>query len=234
MVDKSAGVGGGRWRDRALAALHALPSGRAESEAVLLEEVAIGFADRFAPADRAYRGARPCWHEAVRDAVAGLRGDGLVRGAESPELTAAGARAARGAVRRARAEPRPPAAPAEGPLPLVSPSVIAAPLRAAEARSRWASPRDDDVPVPVMAEINLRFAGGRGRGVRPAGPAVAARHRRRRPAHGRGPVRHRRAVDAPGGAAGRRPTPSRSPGRGAASTGSGRTSRCSCTSTPRA
>lgn len=38
----------------------------------MIEEVAIRFADRFAPTDRSYRGEQPPWHDAVKLTTAAL------------------------------------------------------------------------------------------------------------------------------------------------------------------
>src|SRR5204862_4687468 len=58
-----------------------------------------------------------------------------------------------------RVRPPEPEPAARGEQPLLVPSVIAAPLRDRHARTRIFQ-RAEDAPVPVMAEINLRFAGG--------------------------------------------------------------------------
>ncbi|MFL6129421.1 MAG: S8 family serine peptidase [Mycobacteriales bacterium] len=185
------------WRSWVLAALAAAPEGRLESETAVIEAVAIRFADRFAPADRTYRGDRPSWHEAVRAALAELRGDGLVRQSAAAKsgdqqsgdqhsgdqhsgdqqsrerrqaLTAAGRREAEaaGAAEPDRAAPQQAVpveqpeetAPGEPPPTLLTAGVIAPPLRTGAGRELVGLPAEDDVPGPVMAELNLRFRGG--------------------------------------------------------------------------
>lgn len=180
------------WRDRTLVALAELPDlpdlpeRSGPDETALIEQVAARYADRFEPDDREYALAadHPRWHDAVRAALAALREAGFAAAdpAGRPTLTAAGrdrvtaaARAA-GRVRPTRPEPTEPAA------PLLVPGVIAAPLRDRRARTRIFR-RADDEPVPVMAEINLRFAGG-------AGAAFARLDQLwRRVTDGAGPVR---------------------------------------------
>ena len=157
------------WHDWVLVAVAGLPGGRADSEFAVVEEVAIRFADRFAPVDRTYAGERPRWHEAVERALAALRSERLVRRTDPPALTAAGRRraeAAREPVERARAEQvrHPPESieslPDGTPAPLLTPGVIAPPLRSAAERAKMGFEPDEDVPVPVMAELNLRYRAG--------------------------------------------------------------------------
>jgi hypothetical protein len=148
------------WRDRTLAALAELPPDPPPEEAALIERVAVRFADRFLPTDREYAltAQHPRWHDAVRTALAALRADGLVDA--DATLTDAGRAGLPAAVRAAgRVRPAAPEPPAPGEQPLVVPGVIAAPLRDRQARARIFRRADED-PVPVMAEINLRFAGG--------------------------------------------------------------------------
>ena len=154
------------WRDRTLATLASLAdrSTVPPDELAVVEEVALHFADRFAPADREYavRSTTPRWHGAVRAALRVLRSERLVRASGPPALTAAGRRAA--AAARAATGPDGAAAPAPTDAasgkPLLISGVIAAPLRAAETRRKIGFPDAEDDPIPVMAEINLQFAGG--------------------------------------------------------------------------
>ena len=120
------------------------------------------FADRFDPADRDYpvTDDSPRWHREVREALADLRAQGLVDadGAPTPAGVARAA-AAQAAARRATPAGTAAAEPAEEPL--LVPGVIAAPLRSRRARRKIGFADDEDRPIPVMAEINLRFGGGR-------------------------------------------------------------------------
>ena len=97
----------------------------------MIEQVAVRFADRFEPADRAYDGGRPQWHGQVRGALAALRAGGLLDGKE--RLTEAGLAAAEGAATAVAAEPvstvESSADEPAGPPPLLSAGVIAPPLR---------------------------------------------------------------------------------------------------------
>jgi serine protease AprX len=153
-----------RWRDWTLVALatrRPTGSSRAERELSAIEEVAVLFADRFEPADRAYDGgSRPQWHGRVKAVLAGLRESGLVgpRDVLGPDGQAAADRA-RDAV---AAQPDRPAGPPDpdGPLPLLTPGVIAPPLRDPDARRKMGFHGGDDAPVPVMAELNLRCSEG--------------------------------------------------------------------------
>jgi serine protease AprX len=153
----------GRWRDWTLVALatrRPAGSSRAERELSAIEEVAVLFADRFEPVDRAYDAtSRPQWHGRVRAVLAELREQELV--AARDVLTPAGlaeaelAREAVAALPPAADTPEP-----DGPLPLLTPGVIAPPLRDAAARRRMGFRAEEDAPIPVMAELNLRCEGG--------------------------------------------------------------------------
>ena len=148
------------WRDRTLVALHDLRTDP-PTELAVVEEVALHFADGFAPADRDYavRSTSPRWHARVHDALAALRSARLVRASDPLTLTAAGRRAAE-AARAAIPADGPETPPPEATEPLLVSGVIAAPLRAPEARRQMGFSDEDDVPIPVMAEVNLQFAGG--------------------------------------------------------------------------
>jgi serine protease AprX len=154
------------WRDRTLVALAGLPADPLPSETAVVEEVAILFADRFAPADRGYAATAdsPRWHGHVRAALGELRAAGLVGPDDPPRPTAAGRRrltAARRAAERVRtALPTPSDDGAVADPPLLVPGVIAAPLRDPGAREKIVFTRAEDEPIPVMAEMNLRFGGG--------------------------------------------------------------------------
>ncbi|HEV7653819.1 MAG TPA: S8 family peptidase [Mycobacteriales bacterium] len=168
-----------RWRDWTLVALaDRRPSrpNRAERELAAIEQVAVRFADRFEPVDRAYEGDRPQWHGQVREVLAQLRGEGLLDGRE--QLTEDGRQAADQARDRADAPGRSPSDPSTsdtadtsgtagtpdetgtGRPPLLTAGVIAPPLRNRADRVRMGFDGDEDRPVPVMAELNLRFRGG--------------------------------------------------------------------------
>ncbi|HEU4365809.1 MAG TPA: S8 family serine peptidase, partial [Candidatus Krumholzibacteria bacterium] len=156
----------GPWIGRTLVALSGLDGSQGESELVVIQEVAVRFADRFAPEDRVYGAREPRWHEHVREALRALRDQKLVRGAERPALTKAGnARAAevRDEVERERPPDRTEGAPAGADTELlVTSGVISQPLRDPSERRRMDFPSDDDTPMPVMVELNLKYAGGPG------------------------------------------------------------------------
>ena len=148
------------WSERALVAVADLATGPDTDVTDVIEQVAIRWAHRFAPTDREYAGSPPAprWHTAVRAAVAALQADGSITSVDPLALTAAGAAAV--AVARERMPEQPPSPPepaATGPRPLVVPGVIAAPLRNPEAREKIGFSPSDDVPVPVMAELNLQY-----------------------------------------------------------------------------
>lgn len=160
------------WRDWVLVALADLPSSRADSERAVIEEVAIRFADRFGQNDRVFDANRPRWHGEIRQALAALRSEGLVTGQDAQdaaELTEAGRRHAdtvRESAQQARAaathsDGTEPAAAAGEKQPLLTPGVIAPPLRSDAERERIGLPSAPDTPIPVMAEINLRYRDGR-------------------------------------------------------------------------
>ena len=153
-----------RWRDWTLVALATRRPGgasRAERELSVIEEVAVLFADRFDPVDRSYdASSHPQWHTQVRAVLADLREHDLV-GARDV-LAPAGQAEAEQARDAAAAVPEPvdDPPPANGPLPLLTPGVIATPLRDAESRRKMGFHAAEDVPNPVMAELNLRYDGG--------------------------------------------------------------------------
>jgi len=64
------------WADRVLVALADLAGEVTETN--LIEQVAVRFADRFGPSDRAYAANADCprWHEAVREALRSLVSQG--------------------------------------------------------------------------------------------------------------------------------------------------------------
>ena len=154
-----------RWRDWTLVALATRrPSGssRAEREVSVIEQVAILFADRFDPADRAYDpGSHPQWHGRVRAVLADLREHELLgpRDVLAP-VGQAEADRARDAAAAAGPAPAATATAPDGPLPLLTPGVIAPPLRDPAARRRMGFHAAEDAPNPVMAELNLRCEGG--------------------------------------------------------------------------
>ena len=153
------------WRDWVLVSLAGLPSGQADSELAVIEEVAVRFADRFGPAGRVYDADRPRWHDEVRQALAALRSEGLVQGRDAPGLTKAGrdhVGVVRESVERAGSAATEPSAGEQPPAdderePLLTPGVIAPPLRSGAEREKIGFPAADDEPIPVMAEINLRY-----------------------------------------------------------------------------
>jgi serine protease AprX len=161
------------WAGWALLALADLPAGRADSELAVIVQVAVRFADRFAPEDRAYIGVRPGWHGRVAKALTQLRSEGLISAEGTFELTETGR--ARAAVLRENLTPVGPdprasdgkesaggdhAEQGDDRLPLINSGVIAPALRSVAARKKIGFISDEDVPIPVMAELNLRFTGG--------------------------------------------------------------------------
>jgi subtilisin family serine protease len=150
------------WSDRTLVALANLSDRDDVGVIEVLEEVAIRFAHRFAPADRDYEGTTqyPRWHGAVRDAIALLRADGLVAPQDALTLTQAGRVAAEAARGRLDAQATVAAVPPTTTgrdRQFVIPGVIAAPLRNPEARGQIGFTTEEDEPVPVMAELNLQY-----------------------------------------------------------------------------
>ncbi len=179
------------WHDRVLLALADSRDGRLDSESAVIEEVAIRFADRFAPSDWFYEGERPRWHQAVKAALEDLHSARLVRQhaqpaaaeqwdprasvAESKQpppkqqvLTKAGRRRTKlvrddveRAWARVRAEDRAYGWPApDAPTMLLAPGVLAPPLRSSEGRMRLGFPPDEDLPMPVIAELDLHYSRG--------------------------------------------------------------------------
>jgi serine protease AprX len=115
----------------------------------------------------------------VREVLAALRKESLVRKKSEPALTQKGQEAAGSAVQHldeqrpdhrhvsagnpdvsSDQERRSGWAPGEPPLPLLTPGVIASPLRDRNARETMGLPGEDDEPMPVMVELNLRYGGG--------------------------------------------------------------------------
>ncbi len=149
------------WLDRTLVALSA--TGPAESELVVIQEVAVRFADQFGPHDRTYIGARPSWHRAVGGALRQLQAQGAVESTPPPRLTEAGdglVDAAKGRLeaghntRADQGEAPPPPRPDDEEPMLVS-GVISLPLRTPGGRARANMPVDEGAPIPVMVEVNL-------------------------------------------------------------------------------
>jgi subtilisin family serine protease len=155
------------WQDRTLVAVARMPGGTAGDVERVAVEVALRFADRFAPADREFAGLsdRPRWQDTVTDCVAALRSASLLEpGALT--LTAAGRDAATAAERRlADAGAASPAETGDGPaaprlgVPVVA-GVISAPLRNPGARTSFGLSTDEDAPVPVMVDLNLQYRSG--------------------------------------------------------------------------
>jgi serine protease AprX len=156
------------WTDRTLVALANLSDRPDLSILDVLEEVAVRFAHRFAPADRDYAGAseKPRWHHDVTLAVEALQADGLVAKDGALALTETGRTAADAARARLDAEAGgagPPAGEGRSTAPerqYIVAGVIAAPLRDPDAREKLGFSRAEDKPIPVMAELNLRYQGG--------------------------------------------------------------------------
>ena len=154
------------WSDRTLVALANLPAGSDLSVPDVLEEVAIQFADRFAPADRDYGGSdKPRWHHRVTEALTALQADGLVAKDDGLKLTPDGQGSADAAHTRLDAEAPPDDAatgethPAPGTHFIVA-GVIAPPLRDPDAREKMGMSGGEDEPIPVMVELNLQYRGG--------------------------------------------------------------------------
>ena len=155
-----------RWLDRTLVALGGLT--RAASETALLQEVALRFADRFGPLDRDFDGDQPSWHRAVRSALEQLEESGLVADRRGLRLTDAGR--AELPASQARVDSEPPVATSEvgGPPLVAGGQVPAMPVAgvispALRTESGRASAGVDDVEaMPVIVELNLRFARGPG------------------------------------------------------------------------
>ena len=128
------------WSDRTLVALANLPAGSDLSVPDVLEEVAIQFADRFAPADRDYGGSdKPRWHHRVTDALTALQADGLVAKEDGLKLTPDGQRSANAARTRLDSETLPDSAPTGETHPaaarqFIVAGVIAPPLRDPDSR----------------------------------------------------------------------------------------------------
>jgi subtilisin family serine protease len=152
------------WADRVLVALADLVD--EVTETGLIEQVAVRFADRFGPSDRVYAANADCprWHDAVREALRSLVAQGLVHDGDSPALSPAG-RDQLDAARAATAEATTGAgsqvdSSSSAEAPLLLPGVIAPPLRSGTSRKKMGFTPEDDVSIPVMIEVNLRFAGG--------------------------------------------------------------------------
>jgi subtilisin family serine protease len=152
------------WADRVLVALADL-SGEV-TETGLIEQVAVCFADRFGPSDRVYAANAewPRWHDAVREALRSLAARGLAHDGDSRALSPAG-RDRLDAARAATAEARTgadgqTADSSSDQAPLLLPGVIAPPLRSSASREKMGFTQEDDQSIPVMIEVNLRFAGG--------------------------------------------------------------------------
>jgi serine protease AprX len=152
------------WADRIVMALADLAG--EVTETMLIEQVAVRFADRFGPSDRTYAANAdyPRWHDAVREALRSLVAQGLVHDSGSLALNPAG-RDHLDAARAATAEATTGAVGQVGGSssdegPLLLPGVIAPPLRSGASRENMGFTSEEDESIPVMIEVNLRFAGG--------------------------------------------------------------------------
>jgi serine protease AprX len=152
------------WADRIVMALADLAG--EVTETMLIEQVAVRFADRFGPSDRTYAANAdyPRWHDAVREALRSLVAQGLVHDSGSLALNPAG-RDHLDAARAATAEATTGAVGQVGGSssdegPLLLPGVIAPPLRSGASRENMGFTPEEDESIPVMIEVNLRFAGG--------------------------------------------------------------------------
>jgi serine protease AprX len=152
------------WADRVLVALADLTDGVTETG--LIEQVAVRFADRFGPSDRVYAGNADCprWHGAVREALRSLVAQGLVHDGDSSALSPTGrdhldaARAATAVATTGAGGQVGVSSSDEGPLLLSG--VIAPPLRTGASREKLGFTPEEDESIPVMIEVNLRFANG--------------------------------------------------------------------------
>lgn len=128
------------WAGWTLLAVADLPDGQADSELAVIVQVAIRFADRFAPPDRAYAGDRPWWHGQVREALTQLRTDGLIS-VDPAEPTDTGR--ARVALLLASSDAEAPAIteePTDEALPLINAGVIAPRCAARQPENTLVSP----------------------------------------------------------------------------------------------
>jgi serine protease AprX len=152
------------WADRILVALADLAGEVTVTD--LIEQVGVRFADRFGPSDRTYPANADCprWHNAVREALRSLAAQGLVLDGDSPALSLAG-RDHLDAAQAITAEATTGAGGQAGGTssdedPLLLAGVIAPPLRSGASREKLGFTPDEDESIPVMIEVNLRFAGG--------------------------------------------------------------------------
>jgi serine protease AprX len=149
------------WVHRTLAALGDLTADTAApvTDIALIEQVAIRFADRFGPADRAYAADadHPRWHDAVLTALSSLRSRGLVRRRGTPTVTASGRARLATAPDLDAGQPRADDESSAGDPPLLLAGVIAAPLRSGQARKKLGFTESAEETIPVLAELNLRF-----------------------------------------------------------------------------
>lgn len=156
------------WGDWTLVVLARRGGGASVADLQVLQDVAARYADRFSPDDRVYDADVPRWHSRVRDALVDLRRRGLAEGDEAFSATAQGL--GRADEVRERVDTRPPVAAVPEPVeqgqaprerrPLLTPGVIASPLRDTVEREKMHFPTDDDTVMPVMVELNLRYTGG--------------------------------------------------------------------------
>jgi len=150
-----------QWADRVLVTLDDL--GSPVDDRALLQALALRFADRFGPKDRAYLGSAMAWHGSVTDALADLIADGQVEGTQTRELTAAGTSAVAGARKRIRATPaaatRPGDAASADQAPVASGPNVLAGVISTPLRGLAEGPSGGE-PQPVMIELNLKYGAG--------------------------------------------------------------------------
>jgi serine protease AprX len=150
------------WEDRTIVALASLLPPPDPDLLGVIEQVAVSFAHRFGPTDRAYVGLseKPRWHVEVEEALGALRRAGLVEQGDPLTLTDAGRGSVEAARERLDAQPAGEPArtePAEEAGRLVVPGVISSPLRQPESRDQLGFSSAADEPIPIMAELNVQY-----------------------------------------------------------------------------
>ncbi len=155
-----------RWLARTLVAISSMS--KVKGDTGVIQEVAIQFADRFEPQDRAYESQYPRWHRLVRESIDDAIQGGFATRGKALALTDEGEARVPAARKRLAKErktqpsdsERKSAPEDDAEMPLMVSGCITPALRTTRGRKSAALSTDDDTRMPVMVELNLQHEKG--------------------------------------------------------------------------